>query len=211
MLNPNSTAAHTAAMLATARRVLATGYQVDGLTLADAPPLLASPADLQAAASALARLPAQAFAGFDAVLLAAFGDPGSAALRARLRVPLLGIGACAIQAAAAHGRFAIVTITPELQTAIASQVAHHGCAAQYAGLRLTGAAAQTLLDDPSALREALAQCIEATLAEEALAAVIIGGGPLVAAAEALQGRFDVALINPLEAACRQVRALWAGD
>lgn len=208
LLNPNSSTASTERMLAAARRALP-GFSLRGRTLAAAPPLLASAADLRHAEQALAALPDSTFAGVDAVLLAAFGDPGLVALRARLDVPVFALGESAIRAAAALGRFAIVTITPQLETAIAQQVDGYGAAANYLGLRLTEGDPQRLLASATALREALATLIARTLAEAPLAALVVGGGPLTDAAQSLAPGCPVPLIDPLTAACECIAQAFA--
>lgn len=52
------------------------------------------------------------------------------------------------------------------------------------------------------MRERLAEAVEACVADDGAEAVIIGGGPLGEAAEALQGSFAVPVIGPIPAACR---------
>ena len=45
----------------------------------------------------------------DAVLVACFGDPGLLALRELAPVPVIGLAQASLEAAARHGRFAVVT------------------------------------------------------------------------------------------------------
>lgn len=79
-----------------------------------------------------------AFAGADGVIVAGFGDPGAAALAARLDVPVVGIGAAAARAAAdaaarAGGAFAVVTTTPGLVRAIDAPMVGAAPGAPYLG------------------------------------------------------------------------------
>ncbi|WP_260348719.1 aspartate/glutamate racemase family protein [Alloyangia mangrovi] len=82
-----------------------------------APPLIADPEALAEAADHVAS--AEIAPGIAGVIVSAFGDPGQAALAAKLRVPVIGIGGAAARAAAEGGRaFAVVTHTPALETSI---------------------------------------------------------------------------------------------
>ncbi|MFD1344818.1 aspartate/glutamate racemase family protein, partial [Litorisediminicola beolgyonensis] len=96
LVNPNGSHAVTAQMVGIAARVLP---GVVGQTLADMPPMLVTPQELDRAADAVAAL---SFGPeVDGVIVAAFGDPGAGALAARIGVPVpvIGIGAAAARAA----------------------------------------------------------------------------------------------------------------
>ncbi|MFD1749345.1 aspartate/glutamate racemase family protein [Salipiger marinus] len=114
LMNPNSSEATTRAMVAIAARVLP---RVEGWTAPAGPPLLTDPAVLAQAGDLVAA--AEVPEGIAAVIVSAFGDPGQAALAARLAVPVVGIGGAAARAAARGGRrFAVVTHTPALVESI---------------------------------------------------------------------------------------------
>ncbi|MFH8622877.1 aspartate/glutamate racemase family protein [Streptomyces vietnamensis] len=84
LVNPNTSTATTAMMAAIARRSLGPALPVRGVTVARGPRMLTDPDALRAAAPEVLAAGLRATAGGDcvALLVAAFGDPGLAELRA---------------------------------------------------------------------------------------------------------------------------------
>ncbi|MFC8273271.1 aspartate/glutamate racemase family protein [Streptomyces sp. NPDC057271] len=216
LINPNTSTATTAMMTAIARRTLGPG--VRGVTVARGPRMLTDPAALRAAAPEVAEAGRLALASGTcrALLVAAFGDPGLAELRAlapgsareQVPVPVVGIGEAAMLEAAASGRrFGIATTTPWLAGAIVERVAALGLRDRFTGLRLTGGDPQALAADPESLRESLARAVQECVVRDGARAVVIGGGPLGEAADALRARFETPVIAPIPAACRRLARL----
>lgn len=201
VINPNSSAKTTDAMVAITRRHLPV---VQGWTNADAPAMITTPVALANAADQVysAILPETL-----AVIVAAFGDPGAQRLAARLPCPVIGIGAAAARAAARDGtRFAVATTTAQLGPSIDALMLAHGVAGTYLGSFMTVGAPEALLADPAALDAALLQaCLNAR--DAGAQRIIIGGGPLAEAAIRLAPQVDVPLVQPLLAASKEVAAL----
>ncbi|RVU19001.1 hypothetical protein EOT10_30805 [Streptomyces antnestii] len=187
------------------------GFEVLGITVADGPSMLVRENLLRAAGPQVVAAARRTLAGPDgkrvaALVVSAFGDPGVEQLRAEAGVPVVGIAEAAMAEAAAGGRrFGIATTTPGLADAIEARVDQLGHRAQYTGIRLTSGDPQELAATPELMRERLAEAVEACIVDDGAEAVIIGGGPLGEAAEALQGRFPVPVVEPIPAACREVR------
>ncbi|ODP31370.1 aspartate/glutamate racemase family protein [Pandoraea sp. ISTKB] len=208
LINPNTSTATTQMMVDIARAYLASAMTsppaVIGATVARGAPMIVDERDLAVAAEAvndpdIVALAAQA----DGVIVGAFGDPGIDALRAQLAVPVVGIGAASVREAAAGGRrFGIATTTPQLAESIASNVRKLGLGANFTGSRFTTGDPLALGDQPSQLERGLAGAVEACLHEDGAQAVVIGGGPLGEAAQALGERFSIPVIGPVPAACR---------
>ncbi len=201
LVNPNTTVRTTELMLGIARAAAPPGVTVEGATAAFGVPLILDPAMLAVAAEAVqALLAGMDLAPYDGIIVAAFGDPGLAAIRASAPVPVTGIAEAAMAEAASHGRFAIVTTTPMLADAMAGRAEAYGHAAAFAGAWLTPGDAGSLMADPARLEAALEAAIGRAMAEAAPDAVIIGGGPLAAAAAALRPRIAVPIVEPVPAA-----------
>lgn len=151
----------------------------------------------------------------DAVLLACFGDPGLHALRALSPVPVLGLAEAAMQAAAAHGPFVVVTggaaWVPILQRFARTLdlpqplLGVHAVAPQGGALAAAPEAAAAMLSQ--AARDALARW-------PAARSVLLGGAGLAGMAPALAGAVPVpvlcnvalALHAAFAAACAAPRA-----
>ena len=207
LINPNTNAETTAVMTDIALAAAPTGWTIEGLTAPFGPPLIAEPMALARAADAVLAL-APTLAGFDAAIVAAFGDPGRAALARLWKRPVVGIAEAGMAEAASlsGGRFSVVTTTSGLKDAIRDVAIDYGWGPALASIRTTSGDAAGLMADPARLEAALADLIRKAIAEDGARAVVIGGGPLAKAARALARRFSVPVIAPIPAAVRALEA-----
>jgi Asp/Glu/hydantoin racemase len=204
LLNPNTSVLATDVMLAVARRVAPPGVQVEGHTLTQGEALIAEPASLaRAGDGVVARAPALRAEGFDSLIVAGFGDPGLAQLKVAWGLTATGLGEAGIREAAEGGRrYAIVTVTPALHANLVQAAHTHAPPAQFAGVRYTrGRPEQLVLSAPD-LHAALLEACEAAVRLDGAEALVIGGGPLAGAAEALSAQLAVCVVNPVGAAVR---------
>lgn len=204
LMNPNSNAATTRAMVAIASRILP---GVEGWTAPSGPAMIVEQAPLEDAAEmvASADLPP-----VDGVIVSAFGDPGRDVLAARLDCPVVGIGAAAARAASADGRrFAVATTTPGLERSIDALMRANSQPGTYIGCHFAQGDPHALMQAPAALDAALLAASERARAAGA-EAVIIGGGPLGEAADRLADRSPLILVSPIIAAARELRNATVG-
>ncbi|MGP9820741.1 aspartate/glutamate racemase family protein [Salinarimonas sp. NSM] len=206
LVNPNTSRATTDAMVAIAAEVA--GLPVRGVTARFGAPLIADPQALAVAAQAVEALAddlAAELADGDAVIVAAFGDPGLAALRARLSCPVTGIAEAGMAEAAAHApRFAVVTTTPALAPSIAANAQALGHE-HFVGTFVTPGDPLAIMADTDALVAALEAACRRAIDDGGADAIVIGGGPLAVAARRLAGRLPVPLVEPVPAAVRLSR------
>jgi Asp/Glu/hydantoin racemase len=203
LLNPNTTEAHTATMLAAARAVAPPGLEIVGATVGAGVPIIADAAGFAAAERAVAAFLAGPLDGVDGVVISAFADPGLDAARARLAVPVVGIAEAAV-AATAPAPFAIATTLPDLHPVLRARVAAYGAAERLVAVRATAGDGDALMRDLDALTDALEAVVADCIAAGA-ARVVIGGGPLAAAASRLQTRTAVPVVAPIPAAVAEIR------
>lgn len=101
-------------------------------------------------AYATANVIAEHRAGHDAVVVAAFGDPGVTALREVLDVPVVGLTAAALASACLLGqRFSIVAISRRITAWYRETVVHYDLAGRLGGIR----SLDSLLRDIEAVRD----------------------------------------------------------
>lgn len=201
LVNPNTSTDTTATMVAIAAETAGTQATIEGHTAGFGAALITDPVALAVAVEAVAALQ-PSLKDADAVIVAAFGDPGVDELRATLPVPVTGIAAAAMAEAAEGGRrFAVVTTTPDLRDRIADTAASHNHR-NFVGTWTTPGDPATLTADRSTLEAALAASVEQAIEDADVEAVVIGGGPLAVAARALAARVSVPLIEPVPAAVR---------
>ncbi len=203
LVNPNTNARTTALMTGIAQTAAPSGVTVDGATAATGAPLILDPAMLAVASEAVQALVAATdLAPYAGIVVAAFGDPGLLDLRDRVSIPVTGIAEAAMAEAAGHGRFAVITTTPMLADAIGRRAVAYGHGEAFAGTWLTAGEAPHLMADPDRLAAALEAAIRQAITQAAPDAVIIGGGPLAAAAAALRPRLALPIVEPVPAALR---------
>lgn len=213
LINPNTNAATTAAMVAIAEEAGGGAVRVEGMTARFGVSLITNADELAIAAQAVTELAQAIEAGAitggtpDAVIVSAFGDPGLEDLRAQLSCPVVGIAEAAMREAVSEGRaFAVATTTPDLVASITTRAAVYGHASLFRGVFLTQGDVHALMNDPLALRVALARACERALDEGGADAVIIGGGPLAKAARSIRDTLGRDIIEPIPAAVQMAVA-----
>lgn len=213
LINPNTSQATTAAMLAIARGTAAASATITGLTAPYGAPLITDEAALTTAAEAVLSLaPALADGQPAGVIVAAFGDPGLLRMRAACACPVTGIAEAGMaEAAAGERRFAVVTTTPALAPAIARTAELYGHAAAFTGVRLTDGDPHAVMADPRRLEAALESACDEAIRRDGAEAIVIGGGPLATAARSLARRIPVPIIEPVPAAVRLALARASGS
>jgi Asp/Glu/hydantoin racemase len=205
LINPNTSERTTEMMLAVARPLLPPDMTLRGLGAASGVAMIVDEAGLAAGAAEVVRIGTAEALHSDAVIVAAFGDPGAGTLQAMLPIPVIGIGEAAIRDAAANGRrFGIATTTPLLVRSIETCVRRLGLGGMFTGVRVPGGDPLALAADPAAQEDALAAAATACIEEDGADSVIIGGGPLSATAARLRHRFGIAIVEPVPAAMREV-------
>ena len=183
---------------------------MEGLTAPFGAPLITSADALRVAGQAVeAACERLAGAPPDGLVIAAFGDPGLDAARSRLSIPVVGIAEAAMLAAAAIGRFSVVTTTPGLVASITKLAGRYGCAEHLRSVRLTPGDPTAIMEDPIRLIEALAAACGEAIRHDGIDAIVIGGGPLAVAARALRSRVPVPIIEPVPCAVARILTLIA--
>lgn len=204
LLNPNTSERSTRLMLASAWAVAPAGVHIEGRTVSRGQDFIADAEALQQAVQAvLDTVPSLVAEGFDAVIVAGFGDPGVAELRHRLTLPVTGLGEAGIAEASAGGqRYAIVTVTPGLHHSLVAAAHAVAPPAQFAGVRYTRGDPDELMRHPEQLQQALLQACQEAVEQDGAESIVIGGGPLAHAAKDIATRLQRRVVDPVCAAVR---------
>ena len=163
-------------------------------------------------------------AGVDAVVIDSVADYGLDALRAALAIPVVGSGEVGLAVAAAHGRFAIVTVWPRSMNFAAESLLHlYGHAERCLGIRNVGEEAVlgaiggpdgylSRVDGGDApILEQVLKAIDAAVAEGA-EAIMLGCTCMSPMATKVAAAVRVPIINPLaEAAKKAITLAGNGD
>ena len=206
-INANTNAETTERMMAVARSSLPPEIRLEGLTAATGLPLIVNEAQLDEAETAVLAMLPQLRAGFDGVVIAAFGDPGLAELRSSLDIPVVGIGESALLAAGRTGeRFCVVTMTPDLAAAINRAVDELGISDRYGGVFLTGGDLEKTMGDPDRLVDELWAALHRARDVEGVTVAVVGGAPLADAGRTIATSERTTIIEPISCAMREIVA-----
>jgi allantoin racemase len=191
VINPNTTIAITETIVAEARQSAPPQVEITGVTARFGSPFIQTPEESDTARQAVLELVSRLAHGFDAVVIAAFSDPGLEEARAMSPVPIVGIAeSTLLTALMCGGRFAIVTLGPALRPILENAAQSLGCADKLTSIHIldAGSGAGSLSDD------ALARlCGKA--AAEGVRSIILGGGPLAGLAHRIRARVPVPLLD----------------
>ena len=207
LINPNTTPAITAKVLAAAQ-AFAPDIAFTAETGRFGAAYIASRAAYAVAGHAALDAWATGYGGQDAIILACFGDPGLDALRELSGAPVIGMAEAAAHVAMqVASRFAIVTGGAAWKPLLHDYLAARGLAHRLAGIRTVEPTGAALVNAGPAgvalLHEACLACIEDDGAE----AIVIGGAGLVAFSAPLRRMLPVPVIDGLEAAIAMARTL----
>src|SRR6185437_11192832 len=115
MLNPNTTRSVTDILLHAAEAVAAPGTEIVPLTAPRGVPYIATRAEAQIGGAVALEMIAEHQNGIDAVIIAAFGDPGLLGARELFDIPIVGMAEAPMLTACMLGRrFSIVTFARAL-------------------------------------------------------------------------------------------------
>jgi Asp/Glu/hydantoin racemase len=202
VLNPNTTGAITDKLVAACRRVQP-GVQWEGATARFGAPYIVDEVTYTKAAHAAVDAYEAFFDHHDTVLLACFGDPGLLALRQLAGVPVVGLAQSSFEAAAARGRFAIVTGGHAWAPMLARFARAHGLDARLSGIHTIDWTGAQIAADPVGARDALVSAARHGL-EEGAQAILLGGAGLTGLAPALQPHLPVPVLDNVELAAEAV-------
>lgn len=104
-------------------------------------------------------------------------------------------------AAAARGRFSIITTTPDLKRSILSLVDSYGHTAALASLPITPGDSEQVTADTDRMQQARV-ALARDCAQDGARSVLIGGGPLARAARGISEAIALAVIEPVAAGAR---------
>ncbi len=209
VINPNSTAAMTAAIGDCARRVAALGTTIVASNPTNGPPALEGWCDeALAVPGMLAELTASERAGCDAYVIACFGDPGLFAARELVRGPVLGIAEAAMHAASliAPG-FSVVTTLARTRGMAWHLAERYGMRRFCRSVRATDIPVLALGEPGSeALRLIIDQCRRA-IAEDGAEAIVLGCAGMAQLADDISAHVGVPVVEGVAAAVKFAEGL----
>lgn len=208
LYNPNTTQAVTDRMVEQAHRHASQGTEIVGLSAPRGVPYISLPEQAAAAEAVTLEIVAREWPSHDAIIIAAFADPGLMAARALSKRPVLGIAESALLTAAMMGeRFAIVSLASTLRPVFETMARRLGLAERLAVNFFLDApvadVASVQIDHGAALEAA---CREIA-ARGDVASIVLGGGPLAGLADSFRARIALPLLDGVACAVRHAETL----
>ena len=210
VVNPNTTASMTDAVLAAARPVAAPGTTLVRATARHGVDSIESNVDEVCGALSVLELVRSGEAdGIDGYVVACFGDTGVAAAREAARGPVVGMTEAALfTAALLAARFAIITLPPrtaeQSQRVLRAAGLEHRCTVHTLDVAVSDVAAGS-----THLLESMAEAAEQALHRDAAEAIILGCAGLADLVAPLTERLGVPVVEGVAAAVGLVDSLLA--
>ena len=208
LINPNSTASMTEAMVDTARDE-APGVPFEGWTSESGPISIQGRDDGALAVPPMLALVQKASEqGARAIIIGCFDDTGLDDARALADCPVIGIGQAGYHFAAMHGRrFSVVTTLAVSVPILRDNIEAYGLAGHCAKVRASGVPVLALEDDPDrASADVLAE-VQRAEAEDDITSVVLGCGGMVhlpALIRAHTGLYPIDGVRAAAAVCGSV-------
>ena len=210
LINPNVTESVTELIASEARRSASADTHITALTAPFGVAYIETRFEAIIGAYAAATLAAEHCAAHDAIVVAAFGDPGLAGLREALEIPVLGLTESALMSACMLGqRFSIVAISRRITAWYRECVAANGLADRLASIRH--------LDQPLAdigrvqedHADRLVALCERAVDEDGADVIVLAGAPLAGLARSVANAIPVPVVDGVSSAVRHAETLVA--
>jgi allantoin racemase len=210
LINPNTSVSVTERMAAVGRRVASATTEIVAVTAQRGVPYIATRAEAVIGGMVALEMVAEHARDADAIIVAAFGDPGLGGLRELASVPVVGLAEAAMLTACMLGRkFSIVTFARSLGPWYRECVAYHGLEERLAAIRMANAPFTSLDLVQDELADTIADIAERTVREDEADVIILAGAPLAGLADKIRDRVSVPLVDGVAAAIRQAETLAA--
>jgi len=210
IINPNISESVSALIRAEAERSASAGTTITMLTAPMGVAYIETRFEALIGAYATAQLAAEHHAGHDAVIVAAFGDPGLGGLREALPVPVLGLTESALASACLLGhRFSIIAISQRIQAWYREVVAANGLSGRLASIRALNRPLASIGAVQEEHAAALRALCESAVDDDGAEVLVLAGAPLAGLARALRGQLPVPVVDGVSSAVRHAETLVA--
>lgn len=207
LINPNTTEAVTQRMAEAARNVAAPDVVIETATARFGPHIIGSRVESAVAAAAVVERLSQA-KGYDAVIVGASVDPGLAAAREMLDVPVIGITEAALHAACLlGGKIGAIVMSANSDTILREMADAYGLGTRLGAVRTLPITPLELLADLDAATRAIAAAAEAMVSSDGVDTIVLIGAVMAGVASVVQPAVRVPVLEGVSAAVGLAEAL----
>lgn len=210
ILNPNTTASVTQLMMDAGTAAAVRGTELVPLTATRGVPYIATRSEAQIGGAIALEMIAENHRNVDAVIIAAFGDPGLLGARELFDIPVIGISEAAMLTACMLGqRFAVIALSTVFRAWYRDCVEMHGLTARCAGIYGLDKSFASIADVQDENLEALVALADLAIREQGADSLIFAGAPLAGLAAKVRDRIPLPVVDPIAAAVKQAEAMVA--
>jgi len=210
LVNPNISDSVSDLIRAEAQRSASPGTEIEVLTAPFGVAYIETRFESLVGAYATAQVAAEHCSRFDAVVVAAFGDPGLTGLRELLPVPVTGMTEAALASAHLLGhRISIIAISQRIQAWYREVVDSYGFGSRLASIRALDRPISAIGGVQEEHAQALKALAERAVAEDGAEVIILAGAPLAGLARSLHGQLPVPVVDGVSSAVRHAETLVA--
>ena len=210
LVNPNISDSVSDLIRAEAQRSASPGTEIEVLTAPFGVAYIETRFESLVGAYATAQVAAEHVDRFDAVVVAAFGDPGLMGLRELLPVPVTGMTEAALASAHLLGhRISIIAISQRIQAWYREVVDSYGFGSRLASIRALDRPISAIGGVQEEHAQALKALAERAVAEDGAEVIILAGAPLAGLARSLHGQLPVPVVDGVSSAVRHAETLVA--
>lgn len=210
VINPNISESVSQLIGDEARRVASPGTEITMLTARFGVAYVETRFEALIGAYAAAELAAEHWRGHDALIVAAFGDPGVPGLREALEIPVVGLTEAALMSACLLGnRFSIVAISRRITAWYRESVEHNGLLGRLASMRSLDQPLRDIgrVQDDHAAR--LKELCVAAVEDDGADVIVLAGAPLAGLARTVKADLPVPVVDGVSSAVRHAETLVA--
>jgi len=210
LINPNISESVSELIRSEAQRSASPGTGIEVLTAPFGVAYIETRFEALIGAYAAAQLAAEHHARYDAVVVAAFGDPGLTGLREALPVPVTGLTEAALASACLLGnRISIIAISQRIQAWYREVVQSYGLGSRLASIRALDRPLASIGQVQDEHAQALKALAERAVDEDGADVIVLAGAPLAGLARALKGQLPVPVVDGVSSAVRHAETLAA--
>ena len=208
IINPNTSQSVTDKIAAVAQASAAPGTQLEFVTASYGVPYIATRTEAVIGGRVVLEIIAERDAEFDAVVIAAFGDPALGAAREISSIPVIGLAEASMLLACPLGRkFSIVSFSNRLEPWYRECVEWNGLAGRLASIRMLDAKVSDIGQVQSENADLLVKLANQAVEEDGAEVVILAGAPLAGLASQVRERVPVPLVEGVAASIKLAESL----
>lgn len=208
LINPNISESVSTLIDSEAKRVANRSTEITTLTAEFGVAYIETRFEAMVGAYATAELAARHASKFDAVIVAAFGDPGLLALKEVLQVPVVGLTESALVTACLLGqRFSIIAISQRISAWYRETVQANGLIDRLASIRTLDQRVQNIGAIQQEHAAELVTLCNQAIAQDGADVLIIAGAPLAGLARTIATEIPVPLVDGVSCAIKQAESL----